>query len=611
MAASLGFGQISLRVVRHRVGAFDDLTFSLIAYFFGQALLAVALMFLALCGYFNALTVAVAVGTGCAIASFCLWRGSAAFFNIPRRLAFAWSALTTGWRVIAVLALLLAALGFTAIGGTLEGDAIAFNSAVAKLLANRGQLSPLPGYEAFSAVGMLSEVLSAALLVLGIPDLSFRIFSWFNFLPTVLLFAVISGQCGLGPRGKLVACIVPLTSTAVISLFGSGKVDLFAVGPALCACVLALGSWTELRKWPAIALSGVFCAFSVTFKLSYALPLLPTVGLLIVWPTLVGFFSNDRAQLKSVLPRLVFPCAFAGLIFSAGFILAFSPHLIKNLTFYGGLPGIGLESTSWFSRATTLRILLTYPLALTYGSYWGQLGNISPLVICFLPMLLCVPHSGGFAKSRVVAVAVSSLFGLLLWLCFLPSVLMPRYMLAILLLFAIPAAFAAEKFSFRSRRHSALIVWIILATVFYVPFSARANEPRLSPVNTLRYLKSPSETALIAGPLESYAEAHRAINLTARPNDKVLMLTYYRYWLRPDLLQNTSTTEELLSLTRGENEEDVLNGFWDRVRAKGFNILLVDVNLFPVAVKMLDKAPASVRMKKIYSSGVLSAYQIE
>ena len=51
------------------------------------------------------------------------------------------------------------------------------------------------------------------------------------------------GQCGLAVRGRILAVVIPLTSSAVLVLWGSGKTDLFALGPALCAAVLALASW--------------------------------------------------------------------------------------------------------------------------------------------------------------------------------------------------------------------------------------------------------------------------------------------------------------------------------------------------------------------------------
>ena len=133
-----------------------------------------------------------------------------------------------------------------------------------------------------------------------------------------------------------------------------------------------------------------------------------------------------------------------------GLIIALLPHLIKNgLLFNNPLAPFGTDlmnllNQDWFGPATTRRVLLTYPLALTFGDYWGQLGNLSPLILGFLPLAIFLPRPRNPVTSPLIVLTLAALVGVLAWITIRPSMLLPRYMLATLLLFVLLPARAAE-----------------------------------------------------------------------------------------------------------------------------------------------------------------------
>ena len=197
-----------------------------------------------------------------------LWRNSAFLCAQGAGVRRLGSAIPLLWKLVTLAAAVVTLLGVTTLGGSISGDAIAYYMVVPKVVAYSGKLIPLPGYES-SLLACPQRCCWPPLTCLGMPNLTPRIFSWFNFLPMVMLLSGLAGQCGLAVRGRILAVVIPLTSSAVLLLWGSGKTDLFAVGPALCAAVLALASWEERGRKDAVVLSGLFGGFAIVFKLSY------------------------------------------------------------------------------------------------------------------------------------------------------------------------------------------------------------------------------------------------------------------------------------------------------------------------------------------------------
>lgn len=599
--ASLGMGGIILIVFRQSLPLLPFWLQASFAYFLGQGVLAATFLLLALAKMFTPGAILTLLIPGALVGLYFLWVTGSRWREYIGDNIGNWAKVPLGWKILSILSALFFASGFTTLGGWLEGDSIAFYFAVSKVTAFTHQLSILPGYESFMNVGLLAEMLIASLMSLGMPNISPRIFSWVNQMPTLALFYGLARHCGLGWRGGLLAAMVPLTSSAVILLWGNTKTDLYAVGPSVACCLIALTSWDRRFRVGCILLSGVLCGFAVQFKLSYLLPLMPTVILLINWNNLFAAARALRDKVWGEIGRLFRIGLKENLLFTVGFACAFLPHVLKNLYLLNAILGSNPLNASWYAPETVTRLLLSYPFALTYGRYWAQLGDLSPLVLAFIPLLICLPRPLAWSESKLGALAVASFVGLCLWMILMPSIFMPRYFLGTLLILGIPAAAGAECFSRRSAMASITVFLAAAITLTVTPAHVTSWSKAFNLSNTLSYLKDPENELIVSSPLESYCMAHKAINYRAVPNDRILMLTYYRFWLRPDLIQRASSQQELVYIWK-------LGGYsWDRFKDLGFRFILVDSNLFPAAKDFIASKPDDIHLNKLYEGGALIA----
>ena len=278
----------------------------------------------------------------------------------------------------------------------------------------------------------------------------------------------------------------------------------------------------------------------------------------------------------------------------------------------GHIVGPELETTAWFSPATTFRLLATYPLALTYGRYWAQFGTLSPLVIGLLPFLIYMPRQERCA-SKLAALSVGAAIGLIAWIALFPAVFMPRYFLANLLMLGIPAAAAGEAFSRRGRWRSHLVAVASLVALAAIPAQVDAQLPlSFDAASTGGILRDPANELLGSGGLAPYERAEHALNALAAPGDRIFMLSYYRYWLRPDLLLRVSTTSDPRPFELPTTASPELHSlyFWTVFQEAGYRFILLDSNMFPMGKYFLDHVPPGLRARVIFSEGVLAAYEI-
>lgn len=607
MLASLGFGSaVCLSLWRSLPALSPEKSpalFWVTAYFLGQGLLATAFLCLAVASLFTPTAVWVFIACGGIVGAACLWLLRISWLAPLGTAWRAWLEASLIWKLLALATFLLAFSGLLALGGGVEGDAIAYYLAVSKLTAYTHRLDLMPSYEDFTAVGLLAEMLLAALISMGMPDVSPGMFTWVNFLPALLLFYTLARYCGLGRRGATLALAVPVTSSAVLLLWGGGKTDLVAVGPALSACLLALASWEQRGRRVCLTLTGLLFGFAAVFKLSYLLPLFPGIVLLIFWQALIDALRAIRTRDWRAFGRLLRPVAADGTVFVIAFACALIPHVVKNLLLLGTMLGYNPLDSAWYSPDTVRRLLLSYPLALTYGRYWAQLGDLSPLVLAFAPLAFFLPRSACFRESRLAALSAAALFGLGLWMALKPSIFMPRYILATLLLLGIPAAAGAERYSRRGLLNSLTVAAAALVAMAAMPLHMNSMHKPYSLDRFLRYLSDP-KPVYAAAPMESYCLAHEAINAAAPLDARVVMLTYYRYWLRPDLLLHASTGPEFASFVTHPDT------FWLKAKEWGFRYLLMDVGILPVAKTIIAAKPDGVVLRELYIGGSQAAYEI-
>jgi len=116
----------------------------------------------------------------------------------------------------------------------------------------------------------------------------------------------------------------------------------------------------------------------------------------------------------------------------------------------------------------------------------------------------------------------------------------------VLVLFVIAPASAAVHASERHKILSKLITASILIVLIYTPIFVnqifRSYDLRL----TLNYPIGKEREYLTARPNEENYRALEAINSVAPTGSIILLLTYPRFWLRPDLLSNDVCSEDFI-----------------------------------------------------------------
>jgi len=574
-----------------------------LAFLLGQGILGSVFIFPALAGMF---TLPALFGVTIPLACWGLWHlfeTSGTVRPAISRLYREFRNAPLAWQITTVFVAFILLAGGCSVAVEITDDARAFYLVLPKVVAASHRLVALPLYEDFSLVGLLAEMQLAALFLLGMPGGSARLFCWITALAGAVILAAISKRAGLGRRGQIIALSMLVTSTAVTWLWGTGKTDFFAAAYGLCAYYYALRSWDENSRKHAVLLAGLFTGFAIVAKLSYLVPLLPGVFILLYWQELQNLAQTWRSHEQRV--ALLRRCVVVAMLFGAVAAIAFVPQLIKNWMLYGDVLKTLGGGFQWFSPETTRRIVLTYPLVLTYGNYWAQLGNISPLLLAFLPLALLPPYLQKPWNGPVAALATAALAGLVIWVMLFPAVPMPRYFLATLILLIVPASWAAERFSLRGRI-SAHVVWaatLLILLLFYKVYSSFFFNWK----DAYRNVVSEQVEGIPSGSEVDSYPVYRSLNQIAEPGARVFTLTYFKFLLRPDLIQCATRASESPTPSDVENPES----FWRRMHTQGFTYLLVEDAYNIVAVDRLIKTkPAWVTFETITKQGTWGAYRI-
>ncbi len=136
----------------------------------GQGILASFWLLLALVGWLSFYTVALVAIT---LALVGLYTGRNLLVTFGSQIASIWHELrkdTWGWQMMSGLTVILWLSWATSLGRPLAWDGTVFYFALGKLIAFSQYLTPLPGYEEFTSIGLLGEMHFAALMVLHSPE---------------------------------------------------------------------------------------------------------------------------------------------------------------------------------------------------------------------------------------------------------------------------------------------------------------------------------------------------------------------------------------------------------------------------------------------------------
>ncbi len=490
--------------------------------------------------------------------------------------------------------------GFFSFGRVMSGDSLALHMMVAKLTAASGTLER----DWFSVnneyYGLLGEMTYAALMLLANDDAA-QIFTFVANLAAALVLLGICERCGLGVRGKTYALIMMFTSTAVLAWIGEGKIELFAnsMGLAGIALLVPHRDGERLQRGD-LVVSGLLTGFAVTCKLILGFCLAILALVLFSWTTLARSLKAVRAG-QPFLRSVAAPTIVSGLIFTVAIVAGVVPQFVKNGALLG-MPFAPLTlshsewftSEIWYGPQTVAHIRLLYPLVLTFGEFFAQYGQMSPLVLGCLPLLLFVQRPRSVLKSPLIAVSVAAVAMIAAWALMFGDKVVPRYMLPALLLCIPAAARGAEAVTDLSFRPIFLgvVVTVFAATTlwFGARFAASYHYDLPKAFRTMTGLADPCERAWF------WCRPMTAVNTAASPGARVLSVTRFKYYLRPDLLQCANERRSGAPVViPGESAIER----WRWIYNNGFSVILPDLSNNPAQLQGdLANAPAWVSIRR-------------
>lgn len=495
--------------------------------------------------------------------------------------------LNFGFIIVGIGVVVLFFLSFTVLGNELSGDASELYMAWPKIIASSHGLSPFPGRAISSTIGLFGEFHYAALLALGSPD-ACRLSDIFLVGLIIHLLLEISSILNIGKIGKIVVVSILFTSSAFIYLISKATADIYAFLFSIAAIFIVLKTFEKV-DYPSLLIAGILSGTAINTKLSYIPGFLPVIVVLIGFSLIIE--HRGLKPLVIFIKSVVFRYSY----FLLGLLLGISPFFIKNAVIFGD-PLISfspwasqlLDIPVFKENSDIFRIIGFYPLMLTYGRFALQSGNISPLLIAFLPIGLLV---GGIRKDnsrpKLMAVSISALIGLIIWVVLRPNVIVPRYYLAVLILFSfLPAAFVEALFQ---KQKTGIINFLIILSMLVTQVFIIMNFSSVwfRPKETIKYFLGSVGRCELDG---FRCQALRVINREAKPGDRVLFANWFSYWLRPDLMQCMVTESDgivyeltpqgefTLSLHNELPSKQSFDDYWIQIYENGFKYLVVYKN---------------------------------
>jgi hypothetical protein len=591
-----GMSVLQLTIPRERwADGWSTLVFIPSGFLLGQCIIGQVWLFLGLAARFEEHIIWLVLVISLVIGMYSVPRYSGGIRDLIKRSASRLYQLPFYWKSLCfILAIFLILTGMKSIWIPPSGDAEAFYMVFPKIMAVTGILKPQPNYYDFSQIGLFGELHYAALMSISTPQAA-KFFTWFTFLAMAALLVSLCTYMGMGLRGHLIALIMLCSSSTVTTYITDGKVDIYGGALGLAAYYWAFRSGRTEGMFP-IVLAGVFAGFACVAKFSNLPVILGGIGLIVLWNLWIAS-GNRSDHMKIFVRRSFFTLGLIGMLMLAAFI----PHLIKNAMLFGEpfapfyfLKGSGNQWVNqvWFSPDTTKYILFTYPLALIFGQYPMQEGNLSALMLAFLPLVFFLPKPVLLMENRLFQLTVTAILCTMIWVIIRPAVIAPRYILASLLLFIPVVAAATEYFLVHTDSFKIVKVTVSFSLVFALMLFI--IQYYMIPARFVRYLTGRLQTCEFSS---GYCPALAYVNSTAPTGCRIYVGGYYAYHLRSDLLQDVSGPLDEAGSNLPLQKRD-----WGPFYKQGFRYIVIQKESQSMLLKILqqDQLPPWLTIRTIY-----------
>ena len=480
-----------------------------------------------------------------------------------------------GIRLLALAVALWIAFGLTSFGRMMSGDNLALHMLIPKMIAASGALDREWFQAANEFYGLLGEMTYAALMLLANDDAA-QVFTWTANLAGAMVLVGICDRAGLGSRGKIFALGMMFSSTAVLAWIGEGKIELFgsSLGLAGISLLVPFRSGAPIARRD-LVIAGLLVGFAITCKLILGLCLAVMAAILLGWTWFGEALASLRARVSLVRVPVV-PAVVSSSIFGFFVLVGLAPHFVKNgvllgmpfapLNFGGQQTRLFMDER-WYGPETIAHIRLLYPFVLTFGEYFAQYGQLSALVLGCLPLALFLRRPERLALSPLTAISVAAFAAIAIWAIIYRDKVVTRYFLPALLLCIPLAARAAENATARSFRPHylgiAVIGFAFAVLSMSVSFSIRAYFDASRALKVMLGTASPCERA------REWCRPMEEVNQAAPKGARVLTVSTYKYYLRPDLAQ--CSYDVALAFFGNSTLQR-----WQSFYANGYSIILPD-----------------------------------
>jgi len=492
-------------------------------------------------------------------------------------------------------------------------DASAYYLALAKVISSSHTLKLLPGYyfsafpsEAIMALGFHGELHLAALHSLGTDH-----YARYIDIPLLLVsIAVLLGFVsivGVKVRGLFITTMVVLLTSSVINITAIGKVDVFGIAFILGAIYFAGLFFIDGEDKRSLALCGILIGTAITTKFSYLINMLPAIAVLLLWNIIIIPLKDNRNQVFSTLKNHYKEIGGVVLILGGSVVFSMVSYFAKNQVIWGYflapffLPKDVLKAISiLFPDKTVIKLVLSYPFSLSFFDIPSNPGHFPPLVLAFMPNLY---FARKYLKLNSLSMAsfIAALVSILLWVLFFPGVAFVRYLFAALMLLLPLVIYATEHVldtveitSLKTAINGCLLVSVVFGLM---------NPAFINNQFNLIFARLARNIPPFTFP---QCEQDLAINGDATRGDRLLNLSDFRYWLRPDLIECSATTQETNQIL---SEPKV--HFWESVYQNGIKYVSLNLSSKCLEDPIYLPAPEWIRVAEIYRNDNLMTYRLD
>jgi len=438
-------------------------------------------------------------------------------------------------------------------------DSTAVYFSDAKLTAYTQQLNFFT-YDSFVA-SLFQSAIQYTVMIQLFGDQSARMVSWI-FGIVFLVFTLALGQkLGLPKRAQPILLVLLLTTTAFLDLAGDGKVDIMSSAPAIATVYWMVVEGQDRNPSKSVQLvTGILIGFAIVARPFNAFLL----GIILI------LFYLQRLYIGFGFKPLSYAALASSIFWMSIGVLGFGIyHLFVNwiilgdpLAFLTNFAKVDPTKGPWdYDPDKILLTRLLIPFVATFYNSPQTLGNISPLLVAFLPALLIrdIRSRAKLTKDLYVLSAIT-IITIILWIFMFFTVYEIRYILFIWALLFIPSALLINTVLDHAdvifnNLVSALMISLLL---FFLVRTIYISLDTYSPVDKM-------------GNPQCFCNYLGRINNAAKSGERVLTLSAFRYYLRSDLFACSTGPDEYVKL---RNEASASSeAFWQEVYKQGYKYI--------------------------------------